>query len=387
MTVRWRIALLMSVSLVVAGTVAMLVGAFVYRTSVYQSPASLSDDILAEYGVSRSVAEAYIREHPEAVLGEGDDFAPTPEGESLNEVFQAVQRRNQRRSLDQARAWTAVSIGALAVVCGLGGWLIAGRVLRSVRLVTDRARAAASGDLRSRIALGGPDDELKELATTFDGMLDRLERAFAAQSRFAGQVSHELRTPLSVIRGEVDLLLADRDVDESVRRPLEVIEESVRRAERLIGAMLVLTRIDSGDVRTEVVALDDLVGDAVGRAVEEPSWRGLDVRLELRAASTRGDRDLLESLTGNLLENAARHNRRDGWIGVDVHTEGGEAVLEVANSIGDRAPEGHRVGLSVVQSIVDACGGHLHLSQDDGAFVARVRLASADVPVGAGRTG
>jgi signal transduction histidine kinase len=316
------------------------------------------------------------------VLGETDDLARTPEGKSLDEVFRAVQRRNQERSLDQARAWTAVSIGALAVVCGLGGWLIAGRVLRSVRLVTVRARAAASGDLRSRVALGGPDDELKELATTFDGMLDRLERAFAAQTRFAGQVSHELRTPLSVIRGEVDLLLAERDVDERVRGPLVVIEESVRRAERLIAAMLVLTRIDSGDVRTEVVALDDLVGDAVARAVEEPAWRGLDVRLELRAARTRGDRDLLESLTGNLLENAARHNRREGWIGVDVHPQGADVVLEVANSVGDRAPQGHRVGLSVVQSIVDACGGVLDLAQDDGAFVARVRLASAEVPVG-----
>ena len=377
MTIRARIALALGLGLLVAGSIAILLSAVAYEQSVYKRPEQLVDAILGEYGVNRAQATAYLRQHPEAAISADPLSTRTPDGRSLNEVFQAVQRDAQREALKRARVWTAVSMGVLAVCVSGLGWLFAGRILRPIAQIAGRARSASAGDLSSRVALEGPDDELKQLAETFDEMLARLERMFIVQRRFSAQVSHELRTPLSVIRAEIELLLADGTPNPEHLQQLANISSSAMRAERLIEVLLILARSESGNLDHDEISLDELVGGVVGRVVDGDAWRDLRVEIELDAAVVSGDRALLESLVSNLANNAARHNGPGGWVRVSVRADrsngGNEAILEITNSVAptvdatglssSRAPDADNardgIGLTVVHAILDAHRGRL----------------------------
>jgi signal transduction histidine kinase len=279
------------------------------------------------------------------------------------------------------------------VVTGVIGWVIAGRLLRPVRLITQRAQSASELDLASRVALDGPDDEMKHLADTFDQMLGRLERSFVAQRSFSAQVSHELRTPLAVILSEVDLLRPS--VYGAQRDAVDQIRTAALRAERLIGALLVLSRTESGHLDHDVVRLDELVGDVVGQMVVGPPWTALRVDVELHPASIVGDRALLESLVTNLVDNAGRHNGGAGWVRVRVLSDTERVVLEVANSVSPVPPNasgadagktaGNRVGLTVVTAIVAAHSGDVEQgSAAPSEYVVRVALRRVPYDLDAG---
>jgi signal transduction histidine kinase len=312
--------------------------------------------MLSKFHVTRSEAEAYVRAHPDSVFNSNPEQSVRPGMPSVNEVFRQVQRDARKDAVRRSRLLTAVALGLLAIVTGIVGWIIAGRVLRPVRLITKRARSASADDLDARVALEGPDDEMKVLADTFDSMLDRLQRSFAAQRRFSAQVSHELRTPLAVVRGETELL-AGTELDLEARRSVESIRSATARAERIVTRLLELARSTSGDV-----ARDALVGDVLGELVEADHWRRLEVDLELAPASIRGDVTLIDSLVRNLAENAARHNRPDGWVRITVRELDGCARLVVANSTVETGAPEMGVGLSLAHAIADAHGARLDQS-------------------------
>jgi signal transduction histidine kinase len=396
MTLRFRIALLLVVGMLVTGVIALTINASVYQQSVYSSPTQLQDAMLKELGVSRATAEAYVRAHPESVFDSGTD-RPVRGGQSVNGAFQNALEKAQRDATRRSRRWSVVVIAVLAIITGVAGWFIAGRALRPVRLLTSRARTASAADLSARVDLKGPDDELKDLADTFDAMLARLERSFTAQRRFSAQASHELRTPLAVIRSETDLLLAE-SADGTVRRTAESIRAATMRAEKLVTALLALGRSESGYLDCEELDLDELIGDTVAEVLASPS-NGVRVDLELHSARVVADRALLDCLTRNVLDNAVRHNRPEGWVEVRVDTvegrHGPRARLEVRNSAGDgggavptgptaasAGAESHGIGLTVVDAIVSAHGGALELTSSvAGVFMVRVLLP---MPAGAG---
>jgi signal transduction histidine kinase len=391
MKIRWRVALVLAFSLIVAASLATFVTAITYEQSVFNSPGDVSAQILEELGVSREVAIEYLRENPEAALDFDSDKPLTADGRSVNDIFADLQRRQNEESVRRSRVVSAVAIGALALLTGLAGWLIAGRILRPVRLITRRARAASELDLTSRVALTGPDDEMKQLGDTFDEMLTRIERSFVAQRRFSAQVSHELRTPLSVIRSESDLLLSSAATPHDARRTAEAISAATQRAERLVAALLVLSRTESGHLDREALPLDELVGDVVGQLVTGRSVRSLRVDLELQPVTVVGDRALLESLVTNLVDNAAQHNGGDGWLRVAVAGGHRHATLEVVNSVAEgidgesfatgRSPSaGNRVGFTVVEAIVDAHNGRVDVAASEpGAVTVRVQLPAFDL--------
>ena len=119
------------------------------------------------------------------------------------------------------------------------GWVIAGRALAPLRTIATAARAVSGESLTRRVDLRGPDDELHELADTFDEMLERLDSAFASQKRFVADASHELRTPLTVLRTEVEVALADPDASAAeLRATAEVVREEVKRFEALLDSLL-----------------------------------------------------------------------------------------------------------------------------------------------------
>ena len=285
----------------------------------------------------------------------------------------------------------------VAIACGLA-WLVAGRMLRPLRQITDTARRITGEDLHERLALGGPADELTELSDTFDAMLDRLEAAFADQQLFAANAAHELRTPLTVMRAELDLLLADpRPSPAEVHDAAARLRRSVLGSERLLERLLTLTRGMLAPGERAPVPLDQVAHGALVAAAGAAREQGLTIRSGLHEARAYGDPSLLGELVGNLIENAVKYNRPDGWVSVHTQTDGGRAVLEVSNSgprIADadldrllepfrrvgRQRTGHSfgLGLSIVRAIVAAHDGDLRLrALADGGLAVRVTLPAA----------
>jgi len=279
------------------------------------------------------------------------------------------------------RSGLALAIMALASI-GLG-WLIAGRALRPVRTMSSRARGISERNLHERLALDGPDDELKELGDTFDGLLGRLEAAFESQRRFVANASHELRTPITLERALVEVALSDPSASvESLRETCRRVLTASEQQERLIEALLTLARSQRGLESRAPVDLREVTTEVV-RAV--PS-NGIEVQTELGDASTTGDPAMVERLVANLIQNAVRHNEQDGWVTAWTGIRDGEPTVEVTNSgpvvapdqvdeltkpfarlgqNGSVAPrnadarQGVGLGLSIVQAIADAHGAHL----------------------------
>ena len=165
--------------------------------------------------------------------------------------------------------YSLLTLAGVALLAAIAGWIVAGRILRPVRQITAAARAASEQNLSQRIALHGPRDELRELADTFDAMLERLDRAFTGQRQFIANASHELRTPLTVMRTAIDVVLA-----KPAPAPAELISmsaeirQAVDHAERLIEALLVLARNDQPRALTEPLDLATITEDALeGRAL------------------------------------------------------------------------------------------------------------------------
>ncbi|HEY8583723.1 MAG TPA: HAMP domain-containing protein, partial [Capillimicrobium sp.] len=144
-------------------------------------------------------------------------------------------------ALADLRGQYALALAGTTLVAVVVGWIVAGRVLRPLQAITETARRVSQDRLGERIALGGPRDELRELADTFDGMLDRLAEAFGSQRRFVANASHELRTPLTVVRAEVDVTLSDPRASVAQLRAMgETVREATAEAEALLESLLVL---------------------------------------------------------------------------------------------------------------------------------------------------
>ncbi len=151
-------------------------------------------------------------------------------------VIETVRAQLRSDELHRLVIEYIAALGVMTMVSVGAGWLLAGRALRPLREITATARRVSGENLGERIALVGPADELKELADTFDGMLARLDSAFASQRHFVANASHELRTPLAIMRTEIDVALADPDASiPDLRAMGEAVRDTVDRNELLIG--------------------------------------------------------------------------------------------------------------------------------------------------------
>jgi signal transduction histidine kinase len=256
--------------------------------------------------------------------------------------------------------------------------------------------------------LKGPNDELKQLADTFDAMLGRLDRAFHSQSRFVANASHELRTPLATERVLIDEALANPSArPDELRSILEQLRSNSEDTERLIDALLLLARSERGIERWQPVELADTVSSVVEQSSLEATAAGVTVAADLEPVRVNGDPGLLERLAGNLVENAIRHNVRGGTVSVMTRPDRRAGVLEVDNTgpaidpgvvaglvepfrrAGpDRSSDGGGVGLglSIVQAIVIAHQGTMDLTaRAEGGLHMRVELPVAEVATGGHR--
>ncbi|TDC82685.1 histidine kinase dimerization/phospho-acceptor domain-containing protein, partial [Actinomadura sp. 7K507] len=255
-----------------------------------------------------------------------------------------TQRRfeEQRDELNDAAVTSLVTQGSIALLVVGGaaagfGWLIAGRVLTPLHRVTDTARRiagspAADRSLHERIALRGPRDEVKELADTFDTMVERLDRSFDGQRRFVANASHELRTPLTLGRALVEVAMHRESASPDVRQLGETLLQINARHERLITGLLLLARSANEITARAPVDLADVVSHVTSQTALEAEDAGITVESDTAEAMTAGDALLLERAVQNLLENGLRHNSESGWVRISTRTEDGHAVLEVSNS-------------------------------------------------------
>ena len=210
---------------------------------------------------------------------------------------------------------SGIALAVIAVAAAAIGWLIAGRVLRPLSTITAAARRISASSLHERLALPGPDDELKELADTLDGLFARLEASFDAQRRFAANASHELRTPLTRERTLLQVTLADPAATTGTWQAVsrELLASNAEQ-ERLIEALLTLASSEAGPGEREPADLAAITSAALAAARPAISRLGLHVQADIQPAALDGDPLLVQQLAANLIDNAVRHNIPGGDI-------------------------------------------------------------------------
>ncbi|TDD66729.1 HAMP domain-containing histidine kinase [Jiangella aurantiaca] len=332
---------------------------------------------------------------PDPPAADGLTGGAVPPPELAGELREQAERQ---RAADLRRLLTASSIALTALTGGslLLGWVVAGRVLRPLGAMTAKVRRISADALDQRLAATGPDDELTELAGTFDDLLARLESAFAAQRRFVAHASHELRTPLTLQRAVVDVTLADPDASATtLRAALDRVRAAGQRQERIIDALLTLARSQPGLLDQQPLDLAVPVRAVVRELTAEAAARGVEIDAALDPAPASGDAELAERLVRNLLDNAVRHNVPGGWVRASTAASADGATLRVVNSGpvvradavpalyepfqrlgGDRgADDGLGLGLSIAAAVVEAHGGELTtVARVEGGLDLTVRL-------------
>lgn len=282
--------------------------------------------------------------------------------------------RQQQAVMDQLLVQSGIALALMTVISIGLGWLVAGRILRPLRTITTTAREISATSLHQRLALDSPDDELKELGDTIDQLLTRLEASFKAQRQFVANASHELRTPLARQRTVGQVALADPEASvETLRAAHERILVAGVQQERLIEALLALTRGQTGIEVREPFDLARLTGEVLDSRQAEAKTRNLIINAKISTAPVAGNPRLTERLIANLVDNALHYNTPDGRIEVATATANGHSTLTVSNTgpvvprdqldrlfqpfqrLGTtRTGEGLGLGLSIVEAIATA---------------------------------
>jgi signal transduction histidine kinase len=340
------------------------------------------------------------------------ELTPTEPGaqQAAHEAQQELRAQFQQDRDDTLNTMliaSLVALGVVGVIAGGFGWLLAGRALHPLQQITTTARRVADRSLHERIALDGPDDEIKELADTFDAMLERLDRSFDSQRRFVANASHELRTPLTINRSLIEVALDAPQANESLRQLGGTLLAVNQRHERLIDGLLTLASSEQGITDPTPVDLADIARHITTESRGAAHTAGVDIRTHLQPAPVTGDPVLLERLTQNLLDNAIRYNRPEhGEITVTTDKVDDHARLTVdntgppvppyevpslfepfrrlptterlADSTTPSTSRGAGLGLSIVRSVAHAHGGDVHASpREGGGLRVQVRLPAA----------
>ena len=294
----------------------------------------------------------------------------------------------QAENLDRLRTWSIVAGFGLAFISGFGGFALSGIILRPMRDITEVASEISATNLSQRINHQGPDDELKQLADTFDSMIERIERGFEAQRRFVQDASHELRTPLAAIRTNIEVAeMASDTGNEEQRALLETVKGQTERLTRLSEDLLLLTAPQASlpmetvnPAELVAMALEE-IGPLAGRAnvtLTSHTQEGCEA-----VAST----DLLYRCVLNLVDNAVKHTGEGAavtveggcedervWIrvrdsGPGITAEDQEHVFERFYRVDRsrvRGRGGSGLGLAIVRELMDSMGGSVEVDSAPG---------------------
>jgi two-component system sensor histidine kinase VanS len=365
-TVRLRLTLLYSGLFLVSGAALLVTTYLIFRTNS-------GTDLLVPNGTHVSNPDALRQVH---------------------HMYEASVARNNH-GLHHGLIESGLALAIMAIVSVVLGWLVAGRVLRPLRAMTATTRQISERNLNERLALSGPQDELKDLGDTIDGLLARLQTHVAEQQRFAANASHELRTPLSLT--QTLLAVAREDPDRDNGKLVDRLHEVNTRAIALTEALLLLSRADQRSFTTEPVDLSLLAEEATEMLLSLAEKQHLTIETTGDAAPTIGSYALLLQMTTNLVHNAIVHNLPDhGSVWITTTSEPSDVLLTVENTGAQLTPElvstlvepfqrgtqrihnyqaGIGLGLAIVKSITHAHEGTLTLTpRSTGGLRVTVRL-------------
>ncbi len=300
-----------------------------------------------------------------------------------------------------------ISIGTFiifAVLSLIASWLVGSRLSKRVAKISKQVEALKPGDLNTRIAPDGSDDEIGKLIESINGMLDRLQNATEAERRFVSNASHELRTPIAAVATNLDAPLSQgrfpADVEPAIRRALA----ANRRGSDLVQALLTLSRIQSGVIDAEDVTalqLADFIDDELAEVEEQADKRNILVTTRDVASDVQvqASKSLMDLAIGNLLRNAIMHNISSGTLDIAARQEHCAIIVTITNSTDETLPDDlmnlkqpfHRgehsrisaepgvgLGLSIADAACEAMGATLELDRpDEQSFRATITIASA----------
>jgi len=322
-------------------------------------------------------------------IEEGDTLrmvtVPVREQDTVVGALQIGLNRDEiDETLGQLIRILALSGPLVLLIAITGGYFLAGRALKPVVTITALAGQISEQDLHARLQLDLPDDELGQLARTFDTMLARIEEAFDRQRRFTGDAAHELRTPLTLMRSQVDVLLAQPRSPDEYQAALREQIGDLERLTGLVGTLLTLARADSGRLVPDRVAFD--LAETVDLVLEQYALVATAAAVELRDESVPcrlvADQDLLVQVLVNLLDNALAHTPAGGRVTVGCKVTDAQMSLWVADTGSGIAPEhqarvfdrfyrvdagrgsavgGTGLGLAICRAVADAHGGSIEL--------------------------
>jgi signal transduction histidine kinase len=391
----WRPTIRVRLTLLYAGAF-FLAGAALVALMYFFLGQALDRQLTARLGIAQHLPQ-------QAATQPGSQEAT----HALQEDLRAQFRQDRDDTLSIMLVASLVALGAVGVAAAGFGWLLAGRALGPLQQITATARRVAEGSLQERIALDGPHDEVKDLADTFDAMLERLDRSFDSQRRFVANASHELRTPLTINRTLIEVALDNPNAPGSLRQLGGTLLAVNQRHERLIDGLLTLASSQQRIDDPTPVDLADIARHITTESRGAADAAHVGIRTHLRPAPVAGDPVLLERLAQNLLDNAIRYNLPEhGEISVTTGTLDGTAHLTVDNTgppvppyelpglfepfrrlptterLADAtttsASRGAGLGLSIVRSVAHAHGGDVHAApRQDGGLTVRVRLLAA----------
>jgi len=252
---------------------------------------------------------------------------------ALQEDLRAQFQQDRDATLGTMLIASLIALGVVGIIAAGFGWLLAGRALHPLQQITATARRVADRSLHERIAFDGPNDEVKDLADTFDAMLERLDRAFDSQRRFVANASHELRTPLTINRTLIEVALDNPHANQSLRQLGGTLLAVNQRHERLIDGLLTLASSQQRITDPITVDLADMARHITSESRGAAHTAGVDIRTHLQPAPVTGDPVLLERLTQNLLDNAIRYNLPEhGEITVTTGTVDDNAHITIDNT-------------------------------------------------------
>jgi two-component system sensor histidine kinase VanS len=356
-TVRLRLTLLYSGLFLVSGAALLVATYLIFRNNS-------GVDLIVP---ARSVHGSSVMQNPDVAR-------------QVQRMYETSLARN-RRGLHQGLIQSGIALAIMSVVSIALGWLVAGRVLQPLRAMTATTRQISERNLNQRLALQGPQDELKDLADTIDGLLARLEAHVAEQQRFAANASHELRTPLSLTQTLLDV--ARKDLSRADNDLVNRLHEVNTRAIDLTEALLLLSRADRRSYIQEQVDLSLMAEEASETLLPLAERHGVTIESSGKTTSTMGSRALLVQMTTNLVHNAIVHNRpKRGTVWVTTAAHADSVVLTVENTGEQLSPQlvatltepfqrgtqrirtndgGVGLGLAIVKSITEAHDGSLTL--------------------------